>query len=742
MFNGMFGTKNEDGSVSVRLNPTKIVWGLCAAAVIIVAIICVMNRKPTINLDKYLTIEEDGINGYGMAGAHIDWQAIEAKYGEKISFTENATNELGGLLILTNPMMVLEAGVDVYLDKSSGLSNGDTVSYTWQIDEELSKYVDCRVRCKNGTFKVSRLDELETFDAFEGVGVKVSGISPSGEAELIYSGSTLTPGDFTCDKTSGIRNGDSVKVSLTQTNVQYYAENFGKIPEAMSKEFKVSGLAEYISSYKELYEEFIANVRSEAEDTILAYAASSYGTNIALNSLEYAGYVLNSVKDTRSYVTQYNMLYVIYKGNISSSTGVFNTTEVYYPVKFTNVLKDENGDLSYESKTGISGQSQLYRWLYSTPGYTNPLTCYVEIAEAFRDDYVIECGDGFDVYSEFEHIGQLGDIDEAYKESLRADAKERIESYIASDYDSDSKAEDLSYIGEYLLVAKSQGMDFQSNNAYIVVYSATVSNDNGYFDTATVYFPVEYDGIVKLPDGEYMTTKVIGLLGYTSLSDTWYYTSGYTDGRIMYSEVVTTRRDKYKYEISENLKEFGGNEEVEVSAESQAPVESPTVESSGPDYFGGFLDDYVEFLSGKRSVSEAERARSGSIYLGFRNDEGYFSYGGSGSYFEQPEDASSVLHIRYAFTDLNGDDVPELVINHDYMGTKTTIFKAGDPNPEVLDFSMMFGSLVIYDNNLIGDFSSTTRSKTYYRMTEEGILEEVEEPTARGPEKELRWHEI
>jgi hypothetical protein len=35
MINGMFGTKNEDGSVSVKLNPTKIVWGLCAAAVII-----------------------------------------------------------------------------------------------------------------------------------------------------------------------------------------------------------------------------------------------------------------------------------------------------------------------------------------------------------------------------------------------------------------------------------------------------------------------------------------------------------------------------------------------------------------------------------------------------------------------------------------------------------------------------------------------------------------------------------
>ncbi len=141
-------------------------------------------------------------------------------------------------------------------------------------------------------------------------------------------------------------------------------------------------------------------------------------------------------------------------------------------------------------------------------------------------------------------------------------------------------------------------------------------------------------------------------------------------------------------------------------------------------------------------MSEEERARSGSIYLGFRNEEGYFSYGGVGNYFEQPEDASSVLHIRYAFTDLNGDDVPELVINHDYMGTKTTIFKAGDPYPEVLDFSMMFGSLVIYENNLIGDFSSTTQSKTYYRMTEEGVLEEVEESTARGPAKKLRWHEI
>jgi len=181
----------------------------------------------------------------------------------------------------------------------------------------------------------------------------------------------------------------------------------------------------------------------------------------------------------------------------------------------------------------------------------------MEIVEANRDYYTAECGDGFEVYAEYETISQLSDISEEYKQTLYADAQDQILSYIANSYNGGSEATDLAVKGEYLLLAKDQGTDFRNNNRYVVVYSATVSNSQGKFETTTVYFPVEYDGIVKLPGDEYMTTASVGMLGYSTFADSWYNTKGYIDGTQMYSDIVTSNRENYTYEVSEGLTEFG-----------------------------------------------------------------------------------------------------------------------------------------------------------------------------------------
>ena len=46
---------------------------------------------------------------------------------------------------------------------------------------------------------------------------------------------------------------------------------------------------------------------------------------------------------------------------------------------------------------------------------------------------------------------------------------------IEKDYDESSVAKDLKYVGDYLLVAKTQGDNYKTNNRYIVVFSARVS---------------------------------------------------------------------------------------------------------------------------------------------------------------------------------------------------------------------------------------------------------------------------
>lgn len=550
--------QSTENSQEIKAVPKKLIIGCAVGIVVVILAVClVRNAGKTIDLNKYLTVEATGYDGYGTAQTSIDWDAIEEKYGDKLKYTSAAKNEYGGLLSMMSPVEIVQEHVSITLDESSELSNGDKVSYTWEIDKDLSKYVKCKVKYKDGSYTVSDLTEVGTFDAFADLDVQFSGIAPSGTAYIDYTGSDLSLYDFSCDKTSGLKNGDSIEITIQNTNMEYYAEKLGKVPEATSKTYTVSGLQEYISAYSDLTEDFLANAQKEAEDSIFAYTASSYNQTSSLNNLEYAGYILNSVKDGSGYVSSYNDLYIIYKGDVSNSEGAFSAAKVYFPVRFSNILKSEDGSLSYSDNTGIEGFSNLDGGWYGTKGYINPLVCYMEIVESNRDEYTAECGDGFEIYSEYENIEKLEDIEESYKETIYSDAKDKIESYIASTYNGGTVAENLVFAGEYLLLAKSQGNDFANNNAYIVVYAATVSNSNGNFETTTVYFPVEYDGIVKLPGDEYMVTATVGIIGNSNFPDSWYYTKGYLDGAEMYSSIITSNRDNYKYEVSEGLREFG-----------------------------------------------------------------------------------------------------------------------------------------------------------------------------------------
>lgn len=536
--------------------PIKAIAGVVAAvAVFIIAFVVIKNRPTTIDIDKYVEFEANGYDGFGTVRAKIDWDAIEKKYGSKLKYDKKAEEEYKTLLAFTTPFELVKDSVSIELEKENSLSNGEEIPYTCNVEEEVEQVVNVKIKHKDSTYKVAGLTEVETFDPFKDVTVEFSGIGPAGTVEFDYTGSELGYSDFSFDKTSGLSNGDKVTVSISDRAAEYCAENYGKVPGTKSMEYTVSGLKSYINGYADLTEDFISTVKSEAEDSIYAYTASSYNSSSSLTGLEYAGYILLTAKDSNTYY-EYNNLYVVYKGLVSSSEDNFPATTVYFPVRFKNILSGDEG-LTFGSNEGIVGSSSLGNnmW-YSTKGYVNPLTCYIEIVEANRDEYSAECGDGFEAYSEYELIEKIADISEDYKKTLVDDAKDTVESYIAKEYSDRSKVEDLKLAGEIMLFAKNQGTDFANNNYYYVVYSATVSNEDEAFEPTTVYYPVSYSGVVKLPGDEYMITAKRGIVGSSSFEDSWYYTDGYTDGKEMYSEIVTSSRDNYTYEVTDELKKF------------------------------------------------------------------------------------------------------------------------------------------------------------------------------------------
>lgn len=537
--------------------PKKTIGIVSAAVVALIVVIAIAsNSAKTINLNDYLTVEAEGYDGRGRAKTTIDWDAIEQKYGTKVSFTSAAKSEYGGLLNMMTPIEGIQESVSLKLSESSELSNGDIIEYTWDIDDDLTKYVKCKVKFKDGSYTVSGLEEIGSFDPFVGVDVSFTGIAPNGRANL-----EKTPNDnglyYDIENGYNVSNGDKVTVTVSYGwgSEESYVEERGQLPSSMSKEYTVEGLDEYVTTFADIDETLISEMKSQSEDTISSYVAKSYDKTSSLGTLEYVGYVFCGSKSGVDYWSTYNTLYVIYRGNAANTDGKFDAVDVYFPVQFSNFLKNGEG-IHYEQCDGIKGSSNFSNSWYSTKGYTNPLLAYIDIAEANKADYNVECGDGFESYSEYSLISSLGDIDSTYLSELEEKATETVLSYIAKDYSDESHVDGLEVKGEYLLVAKNQGTDFAKNNTLVVVLGGYLHNDRDKFDACDVFYPVEFDGIVSLPD-KWMYTKSDGLIGYSNIGDSWYSTKGYTDGTKMYSDIVTSNRDNYTYEVSEGLKEFG-----------------------------------------------------------------------------------------------------------------------------------------------------------------------------------------
>lgn len=167
----------------------------------------------------------------------------------------------------------------------------------------------------------------------------------------------------------------------------------GYVFTVKEKEYEVEGLQEYVDSYADISSEYIEALRQEAEDIIYSYAASDYSDKTSLGEISYEGYIFNSIKPDVEYPDNYNNLYIFYSGTVSNSEGKISPTKVYFPVRFVNILNDEN-DFSYSENYGVRGSSSFGNTWYSTKGYTDGVDMFKKIITANRDSYTYEVSDG------------------------------------------------------------------------------------------------------------------------------------------------------------------------------------------------------------------------------------------------------------------------------------------------------------------------------------------------------------
>lgn len=142
----------------------SIIIGVACAVAVIVAFVIYSVVPKTIKLDKFVSFESSGYDGYGEVYADFDWDAFEKEYGSKISLTNQAKQQQAFLGYYGNPVDLVNDYVSFDWNHFGALSNGDEVVVNIIVDEELPQYVKNKFTGLTCSFVVSGLEELTKID--------------------------------------------------------------------------------------------------------------------------------------------------------------------------------------------------------------------------------------------------------------------------------------------------------------------------------------------------------------------------------------------------------------------------------------------------------------------------------------------------------------------------------------------------------------------------------------------------
>ena len=291
-------------------NPAKVLVSIAAVAVVAAGGWAFANRTPTIDVSKYMTLSADGYNTVGKLNIDFDTDKLEQDYGKQITTRfkkqmKNLKDDTFGLSSLTASLydgyeadLFAETCATGSADKTKNLSNGDVVTYTWDDNsDEAEEAFGVKVKYTDITYTVSGLASVNTFDAFDGVDVEFSGISPDGRA-TVNSLPTAAEAQglyYTLDENSGLSNGDTVTLTVHSNRDDFSdcIDKYGAMPQATEKTFTVEGLNEYVTSADTLSDSVLVSLQNQAEDVMKAYAAATYSENETFKGMTYLGnYIL------------------------------------------------------------------------------------------------------------------------------------------------------------------------------------------------------------------------------------------------------------------------------------------------------------------------------------------------------------------------------------------------------------------------------------------------------------------
>ena len=407
------------------IDPKKLAVPVAVAAVVVVGGVLIATHKPTVNLNKYITLSAEGYNSIGTLDVEFDTDKLERDYGKKIAKnfqkamknheedTYGLSNLAGSLYDGGETSLFVTYCADGSADKTRNLSNGDVVTYTWdgvneQTKKEAEELFGVKIKCSDVTYKVSGLTAVNTFDAFDGVEVEFNGISPDGSATV----NTLPTAEaakglyYTLDEQYNLANGDTVTVTVHSNRDDFSdcIEKYGAIPAATEKTYTVEGLNEYVTDSDGLTDSVLVSLQNQAQDVLNAYIAKSWDSEcVTLKGMSYLGYYILTPKNKDNYGVSQDVIILPYQvtshNHFEDDKGQVYDADVsyYWYIAFRNVSKDADGNIagglddyytanaSFDVKTGLDDGWWEKYWSYD--GYQTLDELYSNAVTRNVEDY-------------------------------------------------------------------------------------------------------------------------------------------------------------------------------------------------------------------------------------------------------------------------------------------------------------------------------------------------------------------
>ena len=364
-------------------------------------------RRVKLNLDKYVSVNFSGYEGYGEAEVVFDEDAFLADYKKKIKVKKKKNSFAGEMLEdYTAEEFLYEYYIsgNWELDGENGkYKNGDKARFNWDLDkDEIEELFRVKIQDSSKEFTVENLEKVESFDAFENFEIEFMGTAPDGSAE--WDGKGIMDGSkglyFSVNPSEGLSNGDKITVRVEpQEYLDKFIQRTGKAPKETEKEYTVEGLLSYIESGSQVDSALLTRMKGEVEDLFMSDLAREDDT-VEFISAEYQGYYFLKAKTALAY--RQNAFYPVYKVTIRITLPEDNFVQDYsYYVtgEFENILDEGNGKVSvdvnemgslYNSFTIDTGVGQWFTARYYLDGFETLDSLRTEVVSKNLSNYNVE----------------------------------------------------------------------------------------------------------------------------------------------------------------------------------------------------------------------------------------------------------------------------------------------------------------------------------------------------------------